>query len=114
MSSFDVRRRHHERRGTVALIPKHMVLRGEGLYRGGNSSSCCSRSRLHMGSRKLVGNLIIRKAAHQPAAVDHGCEAKERRAKERGAKEQLRGGEDFGSASLWVELCGPFAGRSPR
>jgi len=37
--SFDVRRRHHERRGTVALIPKHMVLRGEGLYRGGNSSS---------------------------------------------------------------------------
>jgi len=68
-----------------------------------------------MGSPKLVDNLKIRKATHQPAAVlGHGREAKRRGVKERGAKEQSRRGEDLGSVSRRVELCGPFADRSPR
>ena len=32
--SFDVRRRHHERRGTFVLIPKHMDPMGRGYIAG--------------------------------------------------------------------------------
>lgn len=38
-SSFRMRRRHQEQGETVALTPKHMGLRGKGLYRAGMAAA---------------------------------------------------------------------------